>query len=287
MHILIHSSSIYHWWYSFKIKKTRKISKTKDKKMINDLNFHVKFFRNEFKIVAYLKYITVKDFRKLRFHSSSLFWYLTLIEHCKVKNSKISFNILQTNAKQFDETLNVLIIKYFILNKSKNRFAKTINNLHQDHIYVDILVLFDKDLKTSFIYIQKQIFFIIINFEKLLFDECKLFSFALIEIISFTLDSLSKENSLKKFNRVNAIFNFIQCVLALSQWKEIFEKKNTKAFLIIIIVLNFISDWMKIEMKNISSFIASLKDFVEKSETTKRRLKTFIMIHKKSNTKWK
>jgi hypothetical protein len=73
MHILIHSSSIYHWWYSFKIKKTRKISKTKDKKMINDSNFHVKFFRNEFKTIAYLKYITVKNFRKLRFHSSSLF----------------------------------------------------------------------------------------------------------------------------------------------------------------------------------------------------------------------
>jgi hypothetical protein len=94
MHILIHSSSIYHWWYSFKIKKTRKISKTKDKKMINDSNFHVKFFWNEFKTVAYLEYIIVKDFRKLRFHSSSLFWYLTLIEHCKVKNFKISFNIL-------------------------------------------------------------------------------------------------------------------------------------------------------------------------------------------------
>jgi hypothetical protein len=177
--------------------------------MINDSNFHVKFFRNELKIVAYLEYIIVKNFRKLRFHSSSLFWYLTLVEHCKVKNSKISFNILQTNVEQFDETLNVLIIKYFILNELKNRFAKTINNLHRDHIYVDILVLFDKNLKASLIYIKKRIFFIIINFEKLLFDECKLFTFELIEIISFTLNSLSKENSLKKFNRVNAIFKFI------------------------------------------------------------------------------
>jgi hypothetical protein len=178
-------------------------------------------------------------------------------------------------------------MKYFILNESENRSVKTINNLHRDHIYVDILVLFDKNLKASFIYIQKQIFFIIINFEKLFFHECKLFSFALIEIIFFTLNSLSKENSLKKFNRVNAIFKFIQCVLALNRWKEIFERKNAKAFSIIIIVSDFISDWMKIEMKNISSFIVSSKDFVEKSKTTKKRLKTFIMIHKKSNTKWK
>ncbi len=148
-------------------------------------------------------------------------------------------------------------------------------------------MLFDKDLKTSLIYIQKQIFFIIINFEKLLFDECKLFSFALIEIIFFTLDSLSKKNSLKKFNRVNAILKFIQCVLAFSRWKEIFERENAKAFSIIIIVSDFIFDWMKIEMKNISSFIASSKNSVEKSETTKRWLKTFIMIHKKFNTKWK
>jgi hypothetical protein len=123
--------------------------------MINDSNFHVKFFRNEFKIVAYLEYIIVKDFRKLRFHFSSLFWYLTLVKHCKVKDSKISFNILQTNVEQFDETLNVLIIKYFILNESEDRFAKTINNLYRDHIYVDILVLFDKNLETSLIYIQK------------------------------------------------------------------------------------------------------------------------------------
>jgi hypothetical protein len=255
--------------------------------MINDSNFHVKFFRNELKIVAYLEYITVEDFRKLRFHSSSLFWYLILIEHCKIRNSKISFNILQTNAEQFDETLNVLIIKYFILNESKDRFAKTINNLHRDHIYVDILVLFDKDLKASLIYIKKQIFFIIINFEKLFFDECKLFTFELIEIISFTLDSLSEENSLKKFNRVNAIFKFIQCVLALSRWKEIFEKENAKTFSIIIIVSDFIFDWMKVEVKNISTFIASSKDSVEKSETTKKRLKTFIMTLKAFNTKWK
>jgi hypothetical protein len=226
MYILIYSNNIYHWWYFFKIKKTRKISKTKNKKMINDSNFHVKFFRNEFKIVAYLKYIIVKNFRKLRFHFSSLFWYLTLIKYCKVRNFKILFNILQTNVEKFDETLNVLIIKYFILNESKNRFAKTINNLHRNHIYVDIFVKFNKDLKVSFIYIQKQIFFIIINFEKLFFDECKLFSFALIEIISFTLNSLLKENSLKKFNRVNAIFKFIQCVFAFNRWKEIFKKKK-------------------------------------------------------------
>jgi hypothetical protein len=210
--------------------------------MINDSNFHVKFFRNELKIVAYLEYIIVKDFRKLRFHSSSLFWYLTLIEHCKVKNFKISFNILQTNAEQFDEILNALIIKYFILNESENRSAKTINNLHRHHIYVDIFMLFDKDLKASLIYIKKQIFFIIINFEKLFLDECKLFTFELIEIISFTLNSLSEKNSLKKFNRVNAIFKFIQCVLAFSRWKKIFEKKNAKAFSIIIIISDFISD---------------------------------------------
>ncbi len=255
--------------------------------MINDSNSHVKFFRNELKTVAYLEYITVKDFRKLRFHSSSLFWYLTLIEHCKVRDSKISFNILQTNAEQFDETLNALIIKYFILNESEDRFAKTINNLHRDHIYVDILVLFDKDLEASLIYIKKQIFFIIINFEKLLFDECKLFTFELIEIISFTLDSLSEENSLKKFSRVNAILKFIQCVLALSRWKKIFERKNAKAFSIIIIVSDFISDWMRVEVKNISTFIASSKDSVEKSETTKRRSKTFIMTLRTFNTKWK
>jgi hypothetical protein len=173
------------------------------------------------------------------------------------------------------------------LNESKDRFAKTINNLHRDHIYVDILVLFDKDLKTSLIYIKEQIFFIIINFEKLLLDECKLFTFELIEIISFTLDSLSKENSLKKFNRVNAIYKFIQCVFAFSRWKEIFERKNAKAFSIIIIVSDFISDWMKVEVKNISTFIASSKDSVEKSKTTKKRSKTFIMTLKTFNTKWK
>jgi hypothetical protein len=30
---------------------------------------------------------------------------------------------------------------------------KTINNLYRNHIYVDIFMLFDKDLKASLIYI--------------------------------------------------------------------------------------------------------------------------------------
>jgi hypothetical protein len=40
-------------------------------------------------------------------------------------------------------------------------------------------------------------------------------------------------------------------------------------------------------MKNISTFIASSKDFVEKSKITKKRSKTFIMTLKAFNTKWK
>jgi hypothetical protein len=186
--------------------------------MNNDLDFYIKFYKNESKIATYFDYITIKNFRKLRFHSISLFWYIALHERCKAKKSKTSLSLLRhANNTMFESNLNELIVKYFMRNEIEDRLIKHANNVHKNHIYAEILWHFAKELKNLFKFIKNEIIYLHDCFEKLFSFDCKLFEFDIVDVIASILNSLFNEIDLKRYFKINALLKFMQCVLVSSR----------------------------------------------------------------------
>jgi hypothetical protein len=251
--------------------------------MNDDFDFYVKFYKNESKTAAYLDYITIEDFRKLRFHSTSLFWYIALHERCKAKESKTSLSLLRhANSTMFESNLNELIVKYSMRDEIEDRLIRHANNVHKDHIYAEILWHFAKELKNLLKFIKDEIIYLHDCFEKLLSFDCKLSEFDIADVIASILSSLSDEIDLKRYSRVNALLKFMQCVLVSSRWRETFEKKHANSFLFITIATDFISIWMRSNQEQ-------RKFLISKSSTEKQKhtLKNITLQLKRVKFKWK
>ncbi len=250
--------------------------------MNDNPDFYAKFYKNESKTAAYLDYITIEDFRKLRFHSTSLFWYIALHERCKARESKTSLSILRhANSTMFESNLNELIVKYPMRDETEDRLIRHANNVHKDHIYAEILWHFARELENLPKFIKDEIIYLHDCFEKLLSFDCKLSEFDIADVIAPTLSSLPDEVDLKRYSRVNALLKFMQCVLASSRWRETFEKKHADSFSSSTIAADFISIWMRPNQEQKKSLISK-----PSTEKQKRTLKNITLQLKRVKFKW-
>ncbi len=231
-----------------KIRKT--ITNSIDNKMSEiDMNIYAKFYKNEFKTAAYLKFKNVTKYKKFRFNIVVLIWFLRYYKYSQSRNVKISLALLRDLSDLnfiFSFNFEDLLLKYFIAEK-KDRFNQKANNAHRNYIYVEILYHLVKKIKNSKVSynlnstVQKNATKKFEQtFERITFT-CSISSFDAVTIQFSKLDSLKEfdECTLKRYNKTNIILKSFQFVVTSTKWREIFEIKAF--FKIIMISSNVIS----------------------------------------------
>lgn len=95
------------------------------------------FFKNEPMTAAYLGYDSLADFRRLRFHPITLYWYIPFEAACSRRSTKTPTSIIQdrTDRSCFGSNLPELLSTYPIATKIKTREQRMINNGNRDHVY--------------------------------------------------------------------------------------------------------------------------------------------------------
>lgn len=235
------------------IKKFTK--KSQNAKMRNDdIDFYARFFKIEFLTAFYLNYKNIAEFRKFKFSSIVLEWYLYYAESCIVKNSKIAFELLRNLfdiETVFSEITDELRIRYSISDVSEKKSNnKTITN--QDYRYADLLYDLTQDIEhfsdwsTDF----QRHFEFSYQFEKFMkkiIFSIKISSVNIIKLKYSILDLFAEYNEqfLKKYSRMNALIKSLQCQLTSKKWKQIFVNVKKSSFQFRMINSDHIFKWMK------------------------------------------
>lgn len=96
-----------------------------------------KFFKNEPMTASYLGFQTRGDFRRLRFHPITLYWYVAFDAYCSGGGAKTPMSIIQdkTDRSYFGRNLPGLLSLYPTTTEATDREQRRINIGNRDHFY--------------------------------------------------------------------------------------------------------------------------------------------------------
>lgn len=210
---------------------------------LTDPDSYAKFYKNEPMTAAYLGYNNVGDFRRLRFHPITLYWYASFHLICSGRGAKIAMTILRDRRDRscLGGNLPELLSNFPIATEVLSREQKTIDNGNRDHVYAGIFYHTSVHLDRAYIY-AGILYHMANSIENLDppagYDPISIIAAFNTQLSTGTVPEVIgtvvkpklgpfihlQECELERYSRVNALLKSLQHSLAPSKWVDAFRK---------------------------------------------------------------